>query len=407
MEAGVSITIRTAADVGALPITGERYRAWDATVKGLCIRVGASGGKSWWFEYRDLNGKRQCVKLGPVDRVKPGDARKLVKALGVDPAGDRRARKAAEAAAKRDALERSTRTLRALLGPDSAYRAELDSKRSGTGTRKRIEVEFAELLDRQLDEITALDLERIRRRRLKAGTRAATLNRSWNALRAALNGAVRLGIITANPIGAKALPKLSEPGGARVRWLGQRDHIENFRDADGNKLGERARFLAALAKAEPHLRTAVTIAYWTGLRRGEVFGLTWGAVDLDRAMVMVRACTSKGNKSRHLPMPAPLVEFLKGWRPKKVKDADLVVPSPKGGGRLTHINRGWQSLVTAAQLTDFRFHDCRHNYATRLAQAGTPLTVVRELLGHASVAQTEIYSHIAPEQLRDAVGALS
>jgi site-specific recombinase XerD len=106
-------------------------------------------------------------------------------------------------------------------------------------------------------------------------------------------------------------------------------------------------------------------------------------------------------------MPPALVQALKAVRPKKAKAGDLVVTSPKTGGRLTHVNRGWASVVAAAQLTDFRLHDVRHDLASRLVQAGTPLTVVRELLGHASVAQTEIYAHVAPEQLRDAVGALS
>lgn len=410
------ITIKTGADVEALPVTGERYRAWDAITKGLCVRVGAGGGKAWWYEYRALDGSRQCVKLGTVERLKPGDARKAVKKLGVDPAAVRREEKAAAVAEQQAAEQRAGRTLRTFL-TGTYWTDELLHKRSGAATKARILADWAELLDTPLDEIDAFTVERLRRAKLKAGAKPQTVNRSFTALRALLNAAARFGVIDASPIARGGVKNLKVDDDRRVRWLGQRDEHESFRRDDGQKIGERERFLAALDKSPRYLQVLAMLPYYSGLRRGEVFGLTWGAVDFQRDVITVAAHTAKGAKTRHVPMPMLLKGVLLGWKDAQnaarrkdkepeLRSFDFVVPNPQTGRALTTIKRAWTSLMKAARIGGFNYHDLRHDYASRLVMRGTDLYVVRDLLGHSTIQLTERYAHLAPERLRAAVEAL-
>jgi integrase len=67
----------------------------------------------------------------------------------------------------------------------------------------------------------------------------------------------------------------------------------------------------------------------------------------------------------------------------------------------------WGSALRAAGIRDFRFHDTRHTFASRLARAGVPLKTIQELLGHASLKMTMRYAHLAPSDLRKGVLAIS
>ena len=73
------------------------------------------------------------------------------------------------------------------------------------------------------------------------------------------------------------------------------------------------------------------------------------------------------------------------------------------GKRMKRIDTAWGSLMKAAGLQNFRLHDCRHHFASKLVQAGVDLYTVKELLGHSEIAMTERYSHLAPDNLRLAV----
>jgi integrase len=83
----------------------------------------------------------------------------------------------------------------------------------------------------------------------------------------------------------------------------------------------------------------------------------------------------------------------------------LVFPG-EGGKRLDNVNKAWRTAVKLAKLTNFRFHDLRHTFASKLVQRGADLNRVRALLGHASIAMTLRYSHLSPRDLAETVALL-
>jgi integrase len=153
-----------------------------------------------------------------------------------------------------------------------------------------------------------------------------------------------------------------------------------------------------------HLKPLVLVALNTGLRRGELLGLTWDAVNFSGKILTVTAATAKSGHTRRVPTNREALEILTAWheRQGKPKGDALVFPGHEGE-RMKRIDTSWESLMKAARLKNFRLHDCRHHFASKLVQAGVDLYTVKELLGHSEIAMTQKYSHLAPDNLRAAV----
>jgi len=140
----------------------------------------------------------------------------------------------------------------------------------------------------------------------------------------------------------------------------------------------------------------VKFAMLSGVRRGELFKLTWDAVDFERNMVSLR--DPKGGKTTTLPMNLQAMEVLRS----------LDVTSPfvfpgKDGKKRTDFSGPWLKIRKAAELPpNFRFCGLRHNFASHLVSNGVGLGVVRDLLTHKHVGTTERYAHFAPDAVKAA-----
>jgi integrase len=148
----------------------------------------------------------------------------------------------------------------------------------------------------------------------------------------------------------------------------------------------------------------VVLSLNTGLRRGEVFSLTWNCVSFQTKTLTVEGATAKSGQTRHIPLNAEALSVLSQWR-DQTKAEGLVFPG-KDDSRLDNVRKSWAGVLNAANITGFRWHDLRHDFASKLVMAGVPLNTVRDLLGHVDLATTLRYAHLAPDYRAQAVGML-
>ena len=148
----------------------------------------------------------------------------------------------------------------------------------------------------------------------------------------------------------------------------------------------------------------VVLSLNTGLRRGEVFSLTWNSVNFQTKTLTVEGTTAKSGQTRHIPLNDEALDVLRQWRNPTNKEA-LVFPG-KNGTRLNNVRKSWAGALKMASIIGFRWHDLRHDFASKLVMAGVPLNTVRDLLGHADLTTTLRYAHLAPDHRAQAVALL-
>jgi integrase len=295
----------------------------------------------------------------------------------------------------------------------------LANKRAGADTVANIRAQFDGLLGKRLDAITAQEIEQYKIERINAGVKAATINRHLTRLRGCLTKAVLWEKLRKHPMAKVA--DADDDSDDRVRFLDADEEARlrgalKAREAEmrrarisGNawakERGEETRHEWSDEEFCDYLTPITLLALNTGLRRGELFGLKWKAIDLeDTKQLTVTAVTAKSKKTRHVALSAEALDVLKRWR-KQNPDDVLVFPSPSGA-RLTSIKKSWARLMKLAEISDYRFHDCRHHFASMLVQRGVDLYLVMQLLGHGSVNITKKYAHVTKGQLADAVAKL-
>ncbi|MGH6634755.1 MAG: site-specific integrase [Gammaproteobacteria bacterium] len=165
---------------------------------------------------------------------------------------------------------------------------------------------------------------------------------------------------------------------------------------------------ALLAASEGRWRIIILAAVLTGLREGELLGLSWGDIDWNTRQIYVRRTYSAGrfntpktaSSRRKVDMPSQLVTELKRWKLEcPPGERDLVFPSGAGNPE-NHSNllrRGFYPALRRAGLRKIRFHDLRHTYASLLIANGENIKRIQESLGHSSCQITlDTYSHLLP-----------
>ncbi len=172
--------------------------------------------------------------------------------------------------------------------------------------------------------------------------------------------------------------------------------------------------MLADALSEPY-KSMVLIAVLTGMRRGELFALRWGAVDFERKLISVRESVYDGqfnspktrSSVRTIPVGDALEEILLRLRGKSAAPGDLVFASRKGTPLRPEnvLKRQIHPACERLGLPKAGWHDLRHTSAT-LLHASEPLRVVQAILGHSDMETTLGYTHVLPGWQREAMSRL-
>jgi len=390
---------------------GAADEVYDTEQLGLVLRMTQSGRGTYYVRYRNDDGRYKRLKLGRCDVMTPTQAREMTRRAltevtqGHDPAEERKKAKA--------------ETFGAFL--DIVYEPWITQhRRTGGEIMRTLRVSFRSFLSKPLSAITPQTIERWRTERRKDGVKSSTTNRQIGYLKSALTRAVDWGYLESHEL-ARVKPEREAPG--VVRFLSEAEKARLVQALDRReraKREERDRF-NVWRKERGHapypdlwdvpfvdfLKPAILTALYTGMRRGELFSLEWGDVDLDGARLTVRPDNAKSGRLRVIPLPGFLVDILGQWRAMRDSLTPLVFPSPQNGERMHDCNTSFRRVLKDAEIENFRFHDLRHSYASSLVQKGTDLYTVQKLLGHSSITMTERYAHLHPDNFKKAVENLT
>jgi integrase len=394
--------------ISKLKPSGKTFDVHDTKLKGFLIRVTPAGTMTYVCQYK--RGRR--VNIGRVGVISPAQARdRAVEILGevskgIDPA-DARKQKAKQL------------TLKDFIEKEYLPWAELHRKWGKQAVARIQRCFFKDFASKPLAQLTPIAIEKWRSARIKKGIKHQTLNVDIATLKAAISKAVTWEFIDTHPMDKVELLKVDH--GKKVRFLSSTEEQALRQALDDREEAIRAGRAAANEWREErhyavypdmsqltfvdYLKPMVLLSMNTGMRQGELFSLTWDNVDLTAASITIVGDLAKSGKTRHLPLNSEALIILKHWRAQSPQQQKLVFPS-KTGNPFNNVRKAWQGVLSRAGITDFRWHDLRHHFASKLVMAGVDLNTVRELLGHSDIKMTLRYAHLAPEHKANAVEKL-
>jgi integrase len=243
--------------------------------------------------------------------------------------------------------------------------------------------------DRPLSKITPFDLEKLKIQLTKKGLAPASVKHFLVLVRQIINKAIDWNMWKGeNPVKKIKLPKLKN---RRERFLSQEEAFTLFE---------------ALKKVSMQLHDMALLSLHTGMRAGEIFALLWQHIDFKNNLIHI--ADPKSGRARKAFMTPTVRVMLKSRGPGKPEE---LIFKARGGGQIKEVSSAFSRMVEKLGfnkgITDQRqkatFHTLRHTFASWLALKGNSLLVIKELLGHQSLAMTERYSHLIPDIKRQAV----
>lgn len=226
----------------------------------------------------------------------------------------------------------------------------------------------------------------------------ASVNRELAVLRNALNVAVENGKLQFNPMAGRSKLFAKE---------NERQYIYSEKE-----------IAALITEAPLYLKRFIIMALNTGCRFGEIAGLRWNEVNLDKRTITLTASRTKGNRTRTIPINEQIhimLSELKLQKKDRDKGGEYVLPNPDTDKPFKWISHAWVELLQKCNIEINppppdprpRFHDLRHSTATNWAAAGVPQSDIRDLLGHRYSSTTDRYMAGTDQRKREAVQRVS
>lgn len=261
----------------------------------------------------------------------------------------------------------------------------------------------------QLSQLTPMLLQNYVSNLKEEGLASATIKKIYNIIKGSLDYAVNMELLPSNPAKKIQLPK---------------DKKKEMKVWD---IDEIRAFLKIASK--DRLYPAFHLAITTGMRRGEILGLRWKDVDLDKGILYVRQTLSKDGKRflsgaktessvRSIKLSNETIAVLRKHKARVAKeklqlgpdyvDYDLVVCTSKGTPvNPENLKKTYERLIKEADVPKIRFHDLRHTHATMLLAQGVHAKVISERLGHSNIKITlDTYSHVLPNMQEEAANQI-
>lgn len=215
----------------------------------------------------------------------------------------------------------------------------------------------------------------------------------YRTLKAAFNKAVTWEYISENPFNKIKAPKVSKTYPAFI---------------DYNEL-----HLIISNTTKPFLIPLFYTAFYTGMRLAELVNMKWNWIDFQKNIITIKcdeSFTTKNRKERIIPLNSTLRNILLNHQPKVINiSKDDFVFSSTNGIKLNEdfVSKNFKKAVKQAGVnTMVHFHSLRHSFCSNLVQKGVSLYIVKDLAGHQDIKTTQIYSHLLPENLHNAVNLL-
>jgi len=336
---------------------------------------------TYYLRYKDSTGKTCHQKIGRTYELTLAETRKRaakLKAeilLGANPAADKRAQK-------------SVMTLEEFSNEHYLPYAE---------KRKRSYRNDVGMLNRILPIFGATPLNRLSKQSLVAfhsslrdeGLAAATADHHIKLLRAMLNLAVQWDLVDKNPAD-------------RIKLFREDNTLERYLSVD-----EQSRLLDAIAQEKNQvIANLILLLLASGARRSEAQFSHIEHFDIDNRVWKIPATNSKSKKVRSVPLNDLAIKAIESV--PRVEGSPYMFTNPRTKTCYDNIARGWTRIKEAAGLPkEFRLHDLRHSFASRLVNKGRSLYEVQALLGHSDPTVTQRYAHLSSKALQDAANAAS
>ena len=256
-----------------------------------------------------------------------------------------------------------------------------------------------------LQKLTPIHIQTCYAAMEKAGTSPRVRQLAHAVLRCAMKRAVKLGLVLRNVCDAVDAPRVPR---AAMSVLNSEQVAKLLEQSNGTRY-----------------HALMVLAVTTGLRQGELLGLQWSDIDIQKGTLAVQRAlienngkvsigepkTEKGRRSVTLPTMAlqALAEHRRILMTEGNAGSLWVFPNTKGGtiGKGNLLSKVFRPMLKRAGLPPIRFHDLRHTAATLLLAEGVHPKVVQERLGHSQIGMTlDTYSHVLPTMQQDAADRL-